>query len=110
MKTLPALRSLTCLFALLSLASCGLLKSKPVQVVTRPITIEVPVPVYQPLPDALTAPLMKPPAPPALCFLGEQSFVCALDGLAQIPAYDALLDMCNADRRRASLLGRTDGQ
>jgi len=109
MKTPPALRWPLCLFVLLSLASCGLRANKPA-VVTRPVTIEVPVIAYRPLPDALTAPLMKPPAPPALCFLDGQSFVCALDALALLPAYDAIVDMCNADRARAALLGRTDGQ
>lgn len=111
MKTLPALRWLICPFVLLSLASCGRSATKPTtQIVARPIVIDMPVVAYRSLPEALTTPLMKPPAPPAMCVLGEQSFVCALDGLALIPAYDALLDMCNADRARAALLGRTDGQ
>lgn len=110
MKMLPALRWLLCLFALPLLASCGLRASKPSQVVTRPIVIEVPVYVYRQLPDALTDPILPPPAPPAMCFLDGQSFVCALDALALLPAYDALLEMCNADRRTAALLGRTDAQ
>jgi hypothetical protein len=66
--------------------------------------------VYQPIPDALTAPLLPPPRPSLLCELGGAPAVCVLDALATIPAWDVALQMCNADRVKVRTLGKTDGQ
>lgn len=106
MPTLTAPRSIACLCALLSLASCGLLPQRtPPPTITRTELVQVPVPAYRPLPRELTDPIPEPPAPPFDC----DGRVCVLDGLVTIPLYQAALDMCNADRRRAALLGATDG-
>jgi hypothetical protein len=102
--------SLIYLFALPLLTSCGLFARKPTLVITRPEVIEVSVPAYRPLPTALTDPLLPPPAPPARCHLGGAPAVCALDGLAQITMWEALLDLANKDRAKAALAGKTDGQ
>jgi hypothetical protein len=80
------------------------------QVLSRPIAIDVPVVAYRPIPDALTAPILKPQRPPLLCNLLGIPTVCVLDALATIPAWDAAVDLCNADRLKTRLLGKTDGQ
>ncbi|KAB2901267.1 MAG: hypothetical protein F9K31_02460 [Dokdonella sp.] len=72
--------------------------------------VSVPVMVYRPLPAALTAPIPPPPAPPARCTLDGAGAVCVSDALALLPMWQAALEMCNADRARAALLGRSDGQ
>ena len=77
---------------------------------SRPIAIDVPVIAYRPIPDALTAPILAPPRPPLLCELQGVAAVCVLDALATIPAWDAVLQTCNADRLTTRLLGKTDGQ
>lgn len=84
--------------------------SKRPSVASRPVTIEVPVIAYQPIPDVLTAPIPKPAAPPLLCALDGTATICVLDALATIPAWDAALDLCNGDRAKTRLLGKTDGQ
>jgi hypothetical protein len=76
----------------------------------RTEVLTVPVPAWRPLPDILTAPLLPPPAPPARCVLEGRPAVCVLDALALLPAWEAQLATCNADRARAALLGATDGQ
>lgn len=76
---------------------------------TRVQTIEVPVIAYRPIPAELTAPIPKPPRPPLLCELGGVPVMCALDAIATIPAWDAALGLCNADRLKTRLLGETDG-
>jgi len=70
----------------------------------------VPVMAYRPLPAALTAPIPSPPAPPARCMFGTQPTPCVGDALTLLPMWRAALEMCNADRARADLLGRSDGQ
>lgn len=97
-----------CLCLLPLLASCGLLPRK--HVVSRPITIELPTLVYRPIPHQLTTPIVPPPQPSLLCVLNGQAAVCVLDALATIPAWDAALQMCNADRSKVRTLGATDGQ
>ena len=104
MPTLIAPRSIACLCALLSLASCGLLPQRA-PVVTRTELVQVPVPAYRPLPHELTDPLAEPPAPLPAC----GGLVCVPAALATIPAYQAALGLCNADRARAALYGATDG-
>jgi hypothetical protein len=66
------------------------------------------VPAYRSMPAELTAPLLAPPAPRLLCLLNGQAAMCLLDALATLPAYEAALQVCNADRRRVALLGATD--
>ncbi len=61
---------------------------------------------YRPLDRALTDPLESPARPPARC----DGKICADDALATIPAYQAVIATCNADRARAALAGATDGQ
>lgn len=99
----------TCLFALPLLASCGLLPPRK-QIVSRPQLIEVPVIAYRQIPDALTAPLLPPPEPPLLCVLNAKASLCVLDALATIPAYQSSLDLCNSDRAKVRMLGKTDAQ
>ena len=71
--------------------------------------IEVPVPAYRQLPDALTAPLLPPPLPVRNCqYQDGTPAVCLLDGLLQIPLYEVLLDVANEDRASAATLGKTD--
>ncbi len=112
MKTRNAPRLLASLYVLPLLASCGLLPSKPVQpVVTRTEIVTVSVPAYQPLPSDLTSPIPEPPAPLLACTDSQgRPAVCVLDALATIPAYQAVIAVCNGDRARAALLGVTDGQ
>jgi hypothetical protein len=75
------------------------------------VTVEVPVPVYRPLPTALTAPLPLPPPPPRLCRRADTTAaVCELDALLQIPVLEAVIKLANRDRARAALLGANDGQ
>ena len=102
-------RWLACLCLLLLLSSCGLVSRNAPAPLVRTEVLSVPTIAYRPLPAALTAPLPTPPLPPLLCELEGAPAVCALDALAQIPAWDATVQMCNADRRRAALLGATDG-
>lgn len=109
MNTLMLPRWLACLCLLPWLASCGLFQPRPAPP-PRTEIIEVPTIAYQPLPGALTAPIPGPPAPPLACRDGAQAVPCVLDALATIPAWQAALDLCNADRRRAAALGVTDGQ
>jgi hypothetical protein len=94
------------------LASCGLLQRKaPQPTVTRTELVYVPVPAYKLLPSELTAPIPDPPAPLFTCDDGKGApRLCVLDALAQIPAYQGALQLCNSDRARAALLGTTDGQ
>jgi len=67
--------------------------------------------VYTPLPRELTDPIPAPPAPLLFCALPDGTPAGGvLDALATIPAWDAALGMCNADRARAAALGKTDGQ
>lgn len=103
-----AARWLLCLCVLPSLIACGLLPKRPA-VVTRPEVIEVPMLAYRPLPDALTQPLSPPPAPPRRCQSQGRAVPCVDAVIATIPAWQAILDQCNADRRRSALLGTTDG-
>lgn len=84
-------------------------RPEPAERVVRTEFVEVPVIAYQPLPGVLTAPIPAPPQPPARCTWGEAPAVCVLDALATLPAWEAALGMCNADRRRAASLGRSDG-
>lgn len=65
---------------------------------------------YRPIPDALTAPIPAPRAPPLLCLLDGSPAFCVLDALATIPAWDTALQTCNADRATVRTLGKTDGQ
>lgn len=106
MKTRAALIWLTCLCALPLLNGCGLRLVRADQC-NRIETVDVPVPVYQALPDALTQPLPLP-APPAMrCAHADgSSAVCIADALTMIPALQTLLDIANADRARAALLSR----
>jgi len=106
-----ALRWSACLFALASLASCGLLPPKP-QILSRPQLIEVPSPpAYVPAPAALTDPLPPHPAPASNCKMADGSpAVCLLDALGMIPLYQADIEVCNSDRAKTALLGTTDGQ
>jgi len=63
--------------------------------------------VYQVLPEALTAALPVPAPPEARCKHADGSAaVCVADALAMIPGLQALLEIANADRARAALLGR----
>lgn len=110
MKTLLWLRSLACLCLLPWLTSCGLISRPAPAPLVRAEVLSVPTIAYRKLPDALTDPLLAPPLPPLLCELDGTAAVCVLDGLAQLPAWQAFGEMCNADRRKAALLGTTDGQ
>lgn len=65
------------------------------------------MPAWRDMPATLTQPLAEPPAPPLLCMLNKQAVPCLIDAVATIPAYQATLRICNADRRRVDLLGRT---
>lgn len=75
----------------------------------RVLTVEYPVIDYRPVPRVLTDPLAEPAPPPAQCRVGGAPAVCALDGLATIPAWRGVVQQCNADRARAALLGGGDG-
>lgn len=66
------------------------------------------MPVYQVLPLALTQPLAMPEPPEARCTHADGTpAICVGDALAMIPSLQAVLDIANADRARAALLGRT---
>lgn len=108
MKTPTALCWLASLYALLLLTGCGLWRPAPT--VTRTEVIAVPSIAYRPLPDALTTPIPAPPSPPLLCEWNGQAAVCVIDALATLPAWRAALEAANADRRRAAILGGSDGQ
>jgi len=112
MMTRAARLWLVCLCAPLWLASCGLLPSTPqLPGIPRTELVYVPVPAYQPLPRAWTDPIPEPPAPLFTCpDETGRAGLCVLDALATIPAYQAALAMCNADRARSALAGATDGQ
>lgn len=111
MKTPMLLRWLVCLCLLPSLASCGLFARRPAPApLVRTEVLSVPTIAYRPLPSALTVQLLPPPPPPLLCELDGTAAVCVLDALATIPAWDAALQACNADRRKAAVLGAANGQ
>jgi len=64
-----------------------------------------------PVPIALTDPLPAHPAPPSNCKTADgKPAICLLDALGMIPLYQADIEVCNSDRAKAALLGRTDGQ
>ena len=105
MPILTAQHLRCCLCVLLLLTGCGLAK-KPL-VVSRPSVIKVAMPTFRTIPESLTTLLSEPPAPPLLCILNDQAVPCLIDVLATIPAYQATLRLCNADRQRTALLGRT---
>lgn len=64
---------------------------------------------YRPAPPELTILILEPAPPPALCTFQGKPAVCARDALNVIPLYQAALRMCNDDRARIALLGKTDG-
>lgn len=93
------------------LAGCGLLPQRSAAPITRTELVQVPVPAYRPLPHELTDPIAAPPAPLLNCSDGNGwPAICVPDALATIPAYQAALGLCNADRRRAALYGAADAQ
>lgn len=60
--------------------------------------VEVPSPVYQPIPHQLTDAIAEPVAPPASCMFGPLAEVCVSDALAWIEAWRGKLEQANADR------------
>lgn len=110
MRMTTASRWLLFLCALPSLTGCGPLFPTRPAVVTRPEAVEINVPTYVAVPNQLTTPLRKPEPPPRRCVLKGRPAVCASDAIALIPIYDALLDLANQDRAKASMLGGALGK
>ena len=68
----------------------------------------MPVPVVNPLPERLTAPLPLPPAPPERCRLHGRPAVCVIDALDWASRLLGVVGHANADRAAAARISRSD--
>lgn len=101
MKTTTAVRWTVCLCALLLLSACFDKAARPVP---PPSVIEVPRPVYQPIPHQLTDAIAEPVPPRASCVFGPLAEVCVSDALAWIEAWRGKLQQANQDRATTARL------
>lgn len=97
-------RFLTVLWAIFALITLNACESGPetLPVVCEKETIEVPVPVYRPLPDELTEPLPYPP--------GLKSGFTVLEAVDLIYYLYDTVDLANDDRTRADRITRGDNE